>query len=656
MDTEATTASRVDQRVVQEIFNGVAAETGKAFFDALVRHLARALQVQSAWVTEWLPDAQRLRALSFWSRGHQVPDYEYRIQGTPCEAVIFEQRLVVVPERVIQLYPDDPDLAPLGAVSYMGLPLRDADGEVLGNLAILDDHPLAVDPTRQAVFHIFGARAAAELGRLRRDRALRESERQLAMLIDSAMDSILELDATLRAVRINRAAATCFGCDPDAATGATIEQLFAADSCDRLRELSALLQGDAATTNALWIPEGLQGQRADGTAFPAEATLSRFESGGQAFFTLILRNVEDRLAAEVRLRALTDETAALRAELNALRGFEEIIGTSPALRSLLHDIERVAPSDATVLITGETGTGKELIARAIHRHSRRRDGPLVKVNCAAIPANLQESEFFGHERGAFTGATQRREGRFQLADGGTLFLDELGEMPLDLQAKLLRVLQEGEFEPVGSGRTVHIDVRVIAATNRDLAAMVNEGRFREDLLYRLNVFPLKAPPLRERGDDVVLLAEAIAARVARQQGATAASLGEADRARLKAYTWPGNIRELENLIERAWITGLDTPGGRVLNLARVLSDVSTADPASGSHPAAAARAEAPVLTVDEMLEFERANLLRALEASHGKLSGPGGAAELLGLHPNTLAYRMKALGLTKTRELRHENS
>jgi PAS domain S-box-containing protein len=651
MNRQTTSASRVDQGVVQEIFNGVAAETGEAFFDALVRHLARALEVQSAWVTEWLPEESRLRALSFWSMGRHVPDYEYRIQGTPCEAVIFQERLVVVPERVIELYPDDPDLAPLGAVSYMGLPLRDADGRVLGNLAIMDDCPLTVDATRQAVFSIFGARAAAELGRLRRDRALRENEQRLSRLIDSAMDSIVELDAAARVIGMNRAGGNCFGWTLDPGTDAPIERLFTAESCARLRHFMGMLGREETGEEAFWITEGIEGQRADGSRFPAEASLSRFESGGHGFFTLILRNVEERIVAEARMRALAEETAALRAELNAARGFEEIIGGSAPLRALLRDIERVAPSDTTVLITGETGTGKELIARAIHRHSRRRDGPLIRVNCAAITANLQESEFFGHEKGAFTGATQRREGRFQLADGGTIFLDELGEMPLDLQVKLLRVLQEGEFEPVGSGRTVRIDVRVIAATNRDLEQMVREGSFREDLLYRLNVFPLHAPPLRERDDDVILLAEAIAARVARQDGATPAPLTPADRARLKSYHWPGNVRELENVIERAWITGVDTAGGRVLNLLRALPDALPAG-STEEHDTKVGPDPDAVLTATAMLEFERANLLRALEASNWKLSGFGGAAHLLGLHPNTLASRMKSLGIERQRQKR----
>jgi len=505
----------VDQNVLQAIANGVAAETGAAFFDALVQHLAGALHVQSAWVTEWHPDESRLRALSFWSRGHHVADYEYPIRGTPCEAVINEQRLVVVPDRVIDLYPGDPDLSGQGAVSYMGMPLLDTDGTVLGNLAVLDSRPLQADATCQAVFGIFGARAAAELARLRQDR---------------------------------------------------------------------------------------------------------------------------------RLRALNDEASALRAELGALRGFDEILGESAALRRLIADVQRVAPSETTVLITGETGTGKELIARAIHHHSRRSAGPMIKVNCAAITATLQESEFFGHEKGAFTGALQRRDGRFKLADGGTLFLDEVGEMPLDLQAKLLRVLQEGEFEPVGSGRSVRVDVRVIAATHRDLAQRVREGSFREDLLYRLNVFPLHAPPLRDRGDDVVLLAEAIALNLARQEGATLAPLSPPDRARLKSHPWPGNVRELQNVIERAWITGIDAPDGRALNLVRALPGKESPMPARTTGLCADPDA---VFTAAEMLQMERANIERALASCQWKLAGVGGAARLLGLHPNTLASRMKSLGIQR---------
>src|SRR6185436_4888373 len=241
--------------------------------------------------------------------------------------------------------------------------------------------------------------------------------------------------------------------------------------------------------------------------FPADATLSRFENRGQVFHTVILRNADDRLAAARQIESLTGQTEYLRAEIRSLHNFDEIIGKSAALRAVLREVEQVAVTDAAVLIQGETGTGKELFARAIHAASKRRNQPLVTVNCAAIPATLIESEFFGHEKGAFTGATTRREGRFELADGGTIFLDEVGELPLELQSKLLRVLQEGTFEPVGGSITRRVNVRVVAATNRDLAREVKEGRFRQDLFFRLNVFPLSLPPLRERPEDIPALAE-----------------------------------------------------------------------------------------------------------------------------------------------------
>jgi transcriptional regulator with GAF, ATPase, and Fis domain len=318
-----------------------------------------------------------------------------------------------------------------------------------------------------------------------------------------------------------------------------------------------------------------------------------------------------------------------------------IVGRSRALRLVLEEVERVAQTDATVLVTGETGTGKELIARAVHAASRRRTRALVKVNCAAMPANLIESELFGHERGAFTGATLRREGRFALADAGTLFLDEIGELPFELQAKLLRVLQEGEFEPLGSSRTRKVDVRVVAATNRDLAAEVRSGRFREDLYYRLNVFPIRLPALRERAEDIPLLVRHFADRLAARLGRDFEPVPPECLRRLQSHPWPGNVRELQNVIEHAVIAAR----GRRLDVSRALQ--ASAAP----EPAAIAGASSRVLTVKEIEEIERANLLLALESTGWRVSGEGGAARLLGINPSTLASRIKALGLRRPRDL-----
>jgi transcriptional regulator with GAF, ATPase, and Fis domain len=347
--------------------------------------------------------------------------------------------------------------------------------------------------------------------------------------------------------------------------------------------------------------------------------------------------VNERVEAERRIRALTEEAEYLR----EVAGETElgIGGNSPGIRGVRHAIRQVAPTDATVLLLGETGTGKELAARAVHEASRRSGGPLVRVNCAAIPETLIESEFFGHEKGAFTGATARREGRFAQAHGGTLFLDEVGELPLDLQAKLLRALQEGEFEPVGGGRTMKVDVRVVAATNRNLEEEAAAGRFREDLFYRLNVFPIWLPPLRERGEDVILLAEALGERLARRMGRRFGKLEAEARTALLAYDWPGNVRELQNVIERALILSR----GAQIYLAAALPGTA-ALPAAQSGPPAPTR----VLTTAELLALEKTNLQRALEAAGGKISGDGGVAERLGSPASTVASRMKALGIRKS--------
>jgi transcriptional regulator with GAF, ATPase, and Fis domain len=294
---------------------------------------------------------------------------------------------------------------------------------------------------------------------------------------------------------------------------------------------------------------------------------------------------------------------------------------------VLHQVEQVAETDATVLILGETGTGKELIARAIHDRSPRSRRPLVKVNCAALPSSLIESELFGHEKGAFTGAVTRREGRFTLADGGTIFLDEIGDLPIDLQSKLLRVLQEGEFEPLGGSRTRKVDVRVIAATNRDLDAAMEEETFRPDLYYRLTVFPIRIPTLRERPEDIPLLTWGFIRRNEPRLGKNIRTIPKEVMDRLVAYSWPGNVRELENVIQRAMIL---SPG-----TALVLPDLGEQGPAAGPRAS----------TAQSLEDVERDHIHSVLKSVSWQIKGPGGAAERLGLAPSTLRYRMKKLGI-----------
>jgi transcriptional regulator with GAF, ATPase, and Fis domain len=340
-------------------------------------------------------------------------------------------------------------------------------------------------------------------------------------------------------------------------------------------------------------------------------------------------------------RQLELENEYLRKEVKTAHAFGDVVGNSPALRRVLQQVERVAPTDSTVLILGESGTGKELIARAIHEHSRRHDGPLIKVNCASVPRELFESEFFGHVKGSFTGAIKDRTGRFELASGGTLFLDEVGEIPLDMQSKLLRVLQERTFERVGEEKTRRADVRLIAATNRDLKAEVAACRFRQDLYYRLSVFPISVVPLRERSEDIPLLAAQFLKQCCQRLGLPERSLMRHHVRRLQAHSWPGNVRELQNVIERAVI---DSCGGPL--------EFDLPEPAAVGQPAqpvaAPLAARAPdVLSYAQLKEFERENLLAALRLTRWKVSGSGGAAELLGLKPTTLVSRIKTLRLRR---------
>jgi len=382
----------------------------------------------------------------------------------------------------------------------------------------------------------------------------------------------------------------------------------------------------------------------------------RDEHGNVEALLVACKDVTERNQAERQLRAAFEENARLREELERERDYlrEEVqvsmnsgrvIGESPALKKMLARVEAVAQTEASVLIQGESGVGKELVAHVIHASSGRSEGPLVKVNCAAVPQELFESEFFGHVKGAFTGAHRDRVGRFELADGGTIFLDEIGEIPLSLQSKLLRVLQESEYERVGDEQTRSVDVRIIAATNRDLEQAVADGRFREDLFYRLSVFPIDVPPLRERGDDVVQLALHFLERTCKDFGHEPLSLSRKQAALLKQYDWPGNIRELKNVIERAVILSQ----GKVLRLDLAMANIFEPTPTIVESTLADAP-DVQILTDAELTELHRRNTLNALRASDWRVSGPNGAAKLLGLKPTTLADRMRKLGISRPRE------
>jgi len=614
------------------ILEGTATETGAGFFAALVRSLSRVLNTHGAWVTEYLEEKRRLKALGFWLGGRFIPDFEVGIDASPCEDVIDRVQLVHYPDNIQDLFPHSENLKKFNAVSYVGVPLKDVGGKVLGHLAVIGDRPMPKEAKTLTVIRIFAARAAAELQRLRAEAEAAERGEKLRRLLDSAMDAVVELDQDWRVVLANPAAEKMFLFGDRNTAGSDFLPLLQAESRRKFRELAAELENRSSDRQRLWIPGGLEAVGRNGDSITAEATLSRFEIQRQVHYTLILRNVNERLAAERKIRTLTEVTEYLNEEIRALHNFEEIIGQSKAMRAVLQQVEQVAGTDATVLLLGETGTGKELISRAIHQASRRAKKPFIRVNCAAMPATLMESELFGHEAGAFTGANRRRKGRFELADSGTIFLDEISELPPEAQAKLLRVLQEKEIERLGGAAILPVDVRVIAASNRNLNAEILAGRFRADLFYRLNVYPIVLPPLRKRRADIPLLVDHFVKRLAEQYGKTIDSIPGSTQERLAAYPWPGNVRELRNVVERAVITST----GPILQLPDNLESVPAEPENPGRKP-----------DFESLETVEKRYIEEALHATGWRISGPKGAAGLLGMNPSTLRFRMKKFGIRR---------
>jgi formate hydrogenlyase transcriptional activator len=525
------------EQALQDMVAGTAV-IGEEFFPAYVRHVAAALDVYCASVAV-VADEQKskLRTLALWMGSGWVENYEYELARTPCDEVVREGRLFYCRDRLQEIFPDDKTLADLNAVSYMGVPLFNSAGRLIGSLCIIDNKPLADEQRARSVLGIFAARAAAEIERKRVEESLRRSEEDLK--------------------------------------GALAE-------VERLRE---------------------------------------------------------------RLEA---ENVYLRREVSEAYRDRQIIGKSEGIEKVLRQVSQVAGTDMTVLVLGETGTGKELVARAVHERSGRRERPLVKVNCSALPGELIESELFGHEKGAFTGAVGRQVGRFELADGGTIFLDEVGDLPLGLQAKLLRVLQEGEFERLGSGKTIKVDVRVIAATNRNLVEGMQRGSFRPDLYYRLAVYPIGIPPLRERREDIGVLGEVFLREAGRRLGRVFDPLSEEVLEALGRYEWPGNVRELQNVIERAAVIS----PGRQLQLpeewgcATVWKSAASL-PWSAAPGAESYREENRPLEMGSLDEVGRNYIVQVLRQTGWRVEGPKGAAQILGLNPSTLRSRMLKLGIRR---------
>ncbi len=613
-------------KLLQLISDGTASTIGNEFFSALVRSTAGALRARYAFVSEFTHSKQRVRTLSFWAGQDFADNVEYDLAGTPCEAVL-KGELRFYPKGVQALFPLDGNLVKLHAESFLAIPLTNKSGDVLGHLAVLDDKPMHSEEGTLSILRILGARAAAELERKRVEEELLRSERRFANILASARDVIVIIDDARRIHLFNRAAERVFRCKAEWAMGQSFDRLLSSRFRKLLEEYVQAFVSPDTKERSLWVPDGLTALRADGEEFPIEVTVSPLEAAGQRLHTVILRDLNERRQAEEALRKARQENLYLQEEINRHHGLGEPIGESPPMQALLADAGMVAATDATVLLYGETGTGKDLIATCIHRLSSRRDKLLIKVNCAALPSELIESELFGHEKGAFTGATAQRKGRFELADGGTIFLDEVGELTPSAQAKLLRVLQEQAFERVGGSKTLRVDVRVIAATNRELQEMVDAGTYRADLFYRLNVFPLRVPPLRAHRADIPLLVSHFLGQLSRKLGKRLDQLSVDSTERLIEYAWPGNVRELQNVIERAAIL---CPGPLIHIKDALTSPIADPTAASGT-----------------LEDVERRHILQILKDCRWTIEGQRGAAVALGLKPSTLRFRMRKLGITK---------
>jgi PAS domain S-box-containing protein len=611
---------------LRAIVEGTARSTGEAFFQSLVRHLAAAIGVEYAFVAEFASTRTRVRTLAYWGKGEILPNVEFDLDGTPCEDVV-RGGLCHHPREVKEKFPRDHGLVDLGIESYLGVPLLDGDRNVLGHLAVFDGRPMPAEPRRLFIFRIFATRAAVELERLRMEHRLVESERRYRELYEEAPNAYVSVRTDGTLLNVNRRATQLLGYSPEELVGLNIREHF--PEAAGLKSARSVFQQGFAGTDISGVE--LELRRRDGSPLWISVWMRpmRDEDGTIRAVHSIWLDITDRVLAEAERARLQEQNLYLQEEIKAVHNFDEIIGRSPALLAVLDKVARVAPNDTTVLINGETGTGKELIARAIHSASRRAARPLIKLNCAALPAGLVESELFGHEKGAFTGAITRRIGRFELADGGTLFLDEVGELPAEAQAKLLRVLQEREFERVGGRTPIKADVRIIAATNRDLLTSVREKSFREDLYYRLGVFPIQLPALRERTDDIPLLVRLFLDRFATRVGRRIDNISSETMRRLVTYSWPGNIRELENVLERAVILAT----GPALEIEPDIFGHAHSGPAA-----------APELTLEDV---ERSHILSVLRQTSWVIEGPRGAAQILGLHPNTLRSRVKKLGLAR---------
>jgi formate hydrogenlyase transcriptional activator len=619
------TGGSVDElAALSALADGISAEEG-GLFNGLARCLATAVGARHALVAE-LTGPRSARPLGWWGIDRLSPGSQLELRVPLAEAVARGDALEQL-DGMGEAPISDAVLGALAIESFLVAPVSGPAGQPLGLLCAFDGKAMAPDPRRVLVLRILAARAGAELARQRAETALAEAQIYQDLYEEAPIAYVRE-DLESRFLSANRAALRILGLRPDQVVG-NVGIAMVPQTPDAQRRVQEAFESIGRGTDTAGVVLELR-RKDDGRQIWIQ-WWSKPEANGKYTRTMFV-DITERVLMEQEQARLRAQNLYLQEEIKSVHNFEEIVGRSPTLLGVLEKVERVAKTDATVLITGETGSGKELIARAIHSTSRRFERPLIKLNCAALPTGLVESELFGHEKGAFSGALQRRVGRFELANGGTIFLDEIGEMALDVQVKLLRVLQEREFERVGGSETIKVDVRVLAASNRDLRKAVLAGQFREDLFYRLNVFPVELPPLRERAADIPLLVRFFVGKYGVLVDRQVDSVDADTMKRLVEYRWPGNIRELQNLVERALILSTTTE----LHIEPEIF-------ASGGPP--------PSVMIGagrDLATLQRERILEALREAGWVIEGERGAARQLGLHPNTLRSRIRKLGLERS--------
>ena len=627
---------KMEEELLRTVSEATSGFVGYDYFRELSKFITLTLGVKYSLVTECADEEKtRVRTIAYVKNATPLENVEYDLKGTPCQ-IVMQGKNYFCADELEKVFPKEK-----GLQSYVAVPIYSpATGEILGHIAALDDKPMNESQNQTSILKIFAARAGSEIDRIKAEQKLKktledanvqlqiqlkQSEERYRDLFDQAPIAYVNEGLDSKFISANRAALRTLGISADEVDG-SYGFSFVPDTPDAQRRLKEAFDSIGRGTDTSGVVLELR-RRDNGKPLWIQ-WWSNPDPSGQFTRTMFIDITEQVLMEQEQAR-LKAQNQYLQEEIKLTYNFEEIVSKSNNFQKVLRQIEQVAATDATVLILGESGTGKELIARAIHNISNRSKKPLVKVNCATLPANLIESELFGHEKGAFTGALDKKIGRFELANGGTIFLDEIGELPVELQAKLLRVLQEGEFERLGNPHTIKVNTRVIAATNRNLQMAIEKKEFREDLYYRLNVFPVICPPLRDRKDDIPLLVKHFCQKHEGKIGVKIKDIPKRVMDGLMAYDWPGNIRELENIIERAMILSA--------NGVLEYGDWIPTDKVNTNGKIAPSKLQ----------DLEREHIIETLNKTGWKVSGEKGAAKILGLNATTLEARMKKLGIKR---------